>query len=1427
MSNRTTKILLAPNGNPSNLNEEQYYLVRTPEFKAWFGDWERLALSKVKDPAMDEVTLANLSKDVSKVVDENGEPLVVYHSTDKKFTQFDYSLSYDGAIWFTENVQKLYNKEAGASASGIIYQVFLKIDKLGNWDDYEEGISFLLQENFNGAKLDDDYIVFEPNQIKLGDGSNTTFDGSNPDIRFDDGGKFEKVDLKMYDTTPEHAKEYGLECSNPLFIQNGIGEDVFKYIDEYAKENKHDLIFGHIEQKAEPSVDAIKIMLRKNGYSTIEGNNDFYKYINVNSKFDDGGEVKSKSFMKWFVEWYKPISDKVNISFSFTNHFHPFKEKNAVILDVFEKIDQTIDAKIYLQEIVKKADEYGVVIYLEPKPRYKHFQDNLEKKKKISKDYLVGYYEKFGFELTPNKLFMKREPNNPDIRFAEGGEVKDLIVLHNINEYQIKEANKLGGLVTPSIAILKAGNAFTDFGSITLIATKELIDPKNGDVKVFAGDVYSPSVPRKLWHVDKRLLDRVTTQLIKESYQYDQNVSSSKGEIPHLVRSTIGDYSDFQKDISRSSLNELIKYYEDKLKLVYIIDKGIKIKVPMREKRHFLFNNVEFTLTNEQKKRFAPILRAYTEESNEKGSGGVSKETMSNVYDLFLEVLDGVKKEMVSEKGEEIGKYLADSLTNSFENYVGTRYDWRGHSEYKLSRAVFGEQELDKEKLAQNINKVIKPINEDYKKWLSNFLSQFQGSAYFLKGNSKEPYTLDNLVDATSNKVVGQEKNMTFGVNQAKSFATKRFNSIEDIKKSSDKIITKEEMNLVDEQNKEGFFKLAEALKYDYDGWGKFDSLGKALADYFKGASVATALRKNDFQSPTPSQEYLFKEFADELKKSPVDYFEAKYQRAVSLREFKYAIVPKTTSKEVIQILNDNGLSVKKYSNDAERLDIINKISNKDKSIMFNDGGNMKKVDSGGITYGASHKEGGIPVKNASTGEMLEVEGGEGIVNKRSMASDKMVKMNGKQMTICEAVSHLNQMEGGVKFSCDDVKHKQFIEEMELGGELERGKRTEKEHIATLMDIYNRKYTPEQGAERIAKDHLAEDPNYYSKLQEMESTMVYNPSIHLSNHNKYDDEMKKRNFEREVMMARGGLTSCGCSHHKKEYELGGKTDCGCGDYVKALRKPRFDTGGLIDFSGKDLPKFGGQPKDKPKTIADLVNRKEEIEQNQPNEREQRNAERFLIVTKRAEELLNKDYLPILKDSQQTKYLSKYFEKYKSLNLYKLGWRFTINTDKESVGLCEYNKTLDKSKQKRNLYISYRFIIGDDNFINEMDSVILHEISHAIVAEIFFLNEFELDTTQIREVDLKGSVAQTNPFDLIDPQHIETKGHGVTWANVCIALTGGYICRMFYEYAIYNEQINPYMYKCIKCDTEDFGSNRNFAKVCKKCSTPVFIVKHLK
>jgi len=134
--------------------------------------------------------------------------------------------------------------------------------------------------------------------------------------------------------------------------------------------------------------------------------------IDVEDKMKDGGPIDmgSDKFMQWYLNWYKGVSDLMNITFSLPNQLQPFKENNVVILDLFEKKNQSIDAKKYLDEIVKKADELGVVIYLEPKPRHKYFFNNKAKKEKITKEYLIDYYTNFGFEVTQNKEFMKRLP---------------------------------------------------------------------------------------------------------------------------------------------------------------------------------------------------------------------------------------------------------------------------------------------------------------------------------------------------------------------------------------------------------------------------------------------------------------------------------------------------------------------------------------------------------------------------------------------------------------------------------------------------------------------------------------------------------------------------------------------------------------------------------------------------------------------------------------------------------------------------------------------------------------------------------------------------------------------------------------------------------------------------------------------------------
>ena len=103
----TKQWLRAPNGKKSNLTERQWIQVRTPNFKAWFGDWEN-------DP-----------ENASKILDENGEPLVVYHGTNRRgFSEFNTKgkdKTKGTGAWFTSI------KEAGKTYGAKVYNTYLNI----------------------------------------------------------------------------------------------------------------------------------------------------------------------------------------------------------------------------------------------------------------------------------------------------------------------------------------------------------------------------------------------------------------------------------------------------------------------------------------------------------------------------------------------------------------------------------------------------------------------------------------------------------------------------------------------------------------------------------------------------------------------------------------------------------------------------------------------------------------------------------------------------------------------------------------------------------------------------------------------------------------------------------------------------------------------------------------------------------------------------------------------------------------------------------------------------------------------------------------------------------------------------------------------------------------------------------------------------
>lgn len=175
---RNGTYLQAPNGEDTKLTPHQWLVVRTRAFKEWFGDWE------------------NDADNASKIVDENGEPMVVYHGTIKKFNAFETSSHgmHFGTIKSAQ--ERLADKriELRSSAKGNILSVFLNIrnpeetlDQDASWG-YEvkyaklrgaDGLTYTNRWEDNGSTS---YVAFSPNQIKSATNNVGTFDKNSDNI---------------------------------------------------------------------------------------------------------------------------------------------------------------------------------------------------------------------------------------------------------------------------------------------------------------------------------------------------------------------------------------------------------------------------------------------------------------------------------------------------------------------------------------------------------------------------------------------------------------------------------------------------------------------------------------------------------------------------------------------------------------------------------------------------------------------------------------------------------------------------------------------------------------------------------------------------------------------------------------------------------------------------------------------------------------------------------------------------------------------------------------------------------------------------------------------------------------------------------------------------------------------------------------------
>ena len=532
-------------------------------------------------------------------------------------------------------------------------------------------------------------------------------------------------------------------------------------------------------------------------------------------------------------------------------------------------------------------------------------------------------------------------------------ETDKLLALHNKDENSILAAIKLGGLPMPSIAIAKARDGHTKYGPISLVFSKDTIDPQLFRAnKVYGGDAWTPTAPR----VDYPVNSKKASQVEHELHRLAGDVSVAGGIFGNsaALRSMGID------DTSTRSTAELAEKLAstDTVRAAYLADQGKSLEPVKMDKVWDKFGNDTLQKVVD---RLGVNTLAEIEASLETG------ESVKDALGDNAEVIRDILRDYYREQGEpmlrrmavkrhwtdaEINERRQTRIDNSMDGVsIFTLEDIVHHAwdMYQDGGATKGE--IDRMATSDALRSAVD--DHAVEEWIAGKLDGLLGEAgiyngkdpYTPSGNLRSfsqlhyAYTLENIVKAMKE---GQEERggNTWGASAKtlQSVATPEYRSIQEIKADSGRLGMDEgaeyeaKLQAIDDQIGSIITKIKQGNKAHSDNsFVESDIIGSILMETSKGKrtvdAIMRAFSKEGYKisSQTAQDIQAVYQAAAEM---PTGYFEAKPQRAVGFDEVLAAVIPDDSSKKLRDGLEQAGVRMLEYKtgDDADRLAKINSV---------------------------------------------------------------------------------------------------------------------------------------------------------------------------------------------------------------------------------------------------------------------------------------------------------------------------------------------------------------------------------------------------------------------------------------------------------------------------------------------------------------------
>jgi hypothetical protein len=1053
--------LIAPNGKPSNLTPEQYKLVRTPEFKAWFGDWEN-------DP-----------ENASKVIDDNGEPLVCYHRTDKKFTIFDkeklgqtsgWATAYFGFYFSNKNERGSYGKKIIKCFLSIKNPYFIETETYSDFDyEYKkfapsnfknnDGVFIQVQRLVFDEKADKHFVAFEPEQIKLADGSNTTFDVGNPDIRYEQGGhlrvignKFKKkLKIKNLSNPIFRYEEYGITSDDGTVTwYDSNSFTIWIYDDNKAEEKLKSGEYDYFIAPTYVGDDVGAIWNEKEYLNKFKGTKHLVGYIEgkKNTSYENRDKILGVTIGVMTVRpdkrrlginslMIKYIRDKFDLQQEQIDFYLPTNEGQSFIRS--KKYSQGGLIAPNGNNSNLNTEQYALVRTPEFKAWFGDWENDPKNASKVvdeNGEPLVVYHGTgSNFSVFHQNKLIWTTPDVSYINKMKGAIGQKILSLFG-NSRKILDLTEIGykGIDKENLnKVLQTKGIFIEELIATPISFKR-------PYAFFANGIDGYSISRKIFDYGYDAIYMYVTQEDKAfaflfndqikladgsnttfdtgnpdiRYEYGGKTFNDKellakwkrgesigftGEAHLKAKGLIpradGSKRKSEKYAEGGTIDEHIKCVNcgwewetsesdehDKYvchkcgfdNTLYYGDIMSKLKKPMSLADIAAKHNMdEFDVELALQKG---IVHEMEHTDYEPLAEVIALHHLTERPDYYVKL-----EEMMPEPAEEPLIALPDSYANesSLRKILnGQGYELMAKPSEDVIEQVIAEEVIEPNPQVNETEQFKEPLSDKYTLWVIGYAERGAG------------WSFSDLEQA-----VQYAKNMGVLSNELKN--KNRY----DIRDS----ITGQLL-----MNKSGIKDILSGKKTVQDFVKKFEDGGEVME-----FEIENYIAREREEADAILMSHQTKIAKVMICKTKIEVAKKRENEATSGIE-------KNAWQEMINIWEECFDDVKnnfciKYDDDY-----FEEQYKEGGQPSCGCGGFKTVLAKGGLAYGNSHDKGGIPAVVRSTGQKIEFEGGEAVVNKKSMAMGKEVEFEGKRMTPCEVVSKINQMGGGVKFKCEDVE---------------------------------------------------------------------------------------------------------------------------------------------------------------------------------------------------------------------------------------------------------------------------------------------------------------------------------------------------------------------------------------------------------------------